>query len=212
MRCRFGSQLLAVKAQILTFDRRIMAWHRSNETSKRLDAIPGVGPALATALVASVADPRAFRSGRDFSAWIGLVPKQNSSGGKDKLGSITKRGDRYLRSLFTVGAIRRDPLRQAPWHQSSTLAHRVVGATANQGRRYRSRQQDCSDRLGDDGQGRALQRTRCTCGVIKTASGNPAWCDGWKGRTARNAEPVDPAIRTTHLGQSIVECVVMTGT
>jgi transposase len=56
-------------------------------------------------LVASVADPKAFRSGRDFSAWIGLVPKQNSSGGKDRLGSISKQGDRYLRSLFTVGAL-----------------------------------------------------------------------------------------------------------
>ena len=100
-----GAQLMALKAQILAFDRRIMAWHRSNETSKRLDAIPGVGPALATALVASIADPKAFRSGRDFSAWIGLVPKQNSSGGKDKLGSISKQGDRYLRSLFTTGAL-----------------------------------------------------------------------------------------------------------
>ena len=69
------------------------------------DEIPGVGPALATALVASVADPRVFRSGRDFSAWIGLVPKQHSSGGKDRLGSITKQGDRYLRSLFTAGAL-----------------------------------------------------------------------------------------------------------
>jgi transposase len=100
-----GEQLRVLKAQILEFDRRIMAWHRSNETSKRLDEIPGVGPALATALVASVADPRAFRSGRDFSAWVGLVPKQNSSGGKEKLGSITKRGDRYLRGLFTAGAL-----------------------------------------------------------------------------------------------------------
>ena len=54
---------------------------------------------------ASIADPRAFRSGRDFSAWVGLVPKQNSSGGKERLGSITKRGDRYLRSLFTAGAL-----------------------------------------------------------------------------------------------------------
>jgi Transposase IS116/IS110/IS902 family len=76
-----------------------------NETSKRLDAIPGVGPALATALVATIGDPKAFRSGRDFSAWIGLVPKQNSSGGKDKLGNISKQGDRYLRSLFTAGAL-----------------------------------------------------------------------------------------------------------
>ena len=100
-----GAQLRMLKAQILEFDRRIVAWHRSNETSRRLDEIPGVGPALANALVASIADPKAFRSGRDFSAWIGLVPKQRSSGGKDKLGSITKQGDRYLRSLFTVGAL-----------------------------------------------------------------------------------------------------------
>jgi transposase len=100
-----GAQLRMLKAQILEFDRRIMAWHRSNAASKRLDAIPGVGPALATALVACVADPRAFRSGRDFSAWIGLVPKQRSSGGKDKLGGISKQGDRYLRSLFTAGAL-----------------------------------------------------------------------------------------------------------
>ncbi len=100
-----GAQLRMLKAQILEFDRMITAWHRSNETSRRLDDIPGVGPALATALVASIADPKAFRSGRDFSAWIGLVPKQNSSGGKDRLGHISKRGDRYLRSLFTAGAL-----------------------------------------------------------------------------------------------------------
>jgi transposase len=100
-----GHQLQGLKAQILEFDRRINAWHRSNETSRRLDDIPGVGPALATALVASVPDPKAFRSGRDFSAWVGLVPKQNSSGGKERLGNITKQGDRYLRSLFCAGAL-----------------------------------------------------------------------------------------------------------
>jgi transposase len=100
-----GVQLRRLKEQILEFDRMIMAWHRSNEASKRLDAIPGVGPILATALVASVADPKAFRSGRSFSAWIGLVPKQHSSGGKDRLGSISKQGDRYLRSLFMAGAL-----------------------------------------------------------------------------------------------------------
>jgi transposase len=100
-----GAQLRVLKAQILEFDRMIIAWHRSNETSKRLDEIPGVGPALATALVASITDPKAFRSGRDFSAWIGLVPKQHSSGGREKLGGISKQGDRYLRSLFTAGAL-----------------------------------------------------------------------------------------------------------
>jgi transposase len=100
-----GAELKMLKAQILEFDRQIMAWHRSNATSRRLDDIPGIGPALATALVASVSDPKVFRSGRDFSAWVGLVPKQRSSGGKDKLGSISKQGDRYLRSLFTTGAL-----------------------------------------------------------------------------------------------------------
>ncbi len=105
MCCALGAQLRMVKAQILEFDRLIMAWHRSSEASRRLDDIPGVGPALATALVATLLIPKAFRSGRDFSAWIGLVPKQNSSGGKDRLGSISKRGDRYLRSLFVAGAL-----------------------------------------------------------------------------------------------------------
>ncbi len=95
----------------------IMAWHRSNEASKRLHLIPGVSPMLATALVASVADPKVFRSGRNFSAWIGLVPKQHSSGGKDRLGSISKQGDRYLRSLFVAGALVRHPLCQDPRHQ-----------------------------------------------------------------------------------------------
>src|SRR5271169_2489839 len=100
-----GTQLQSLKAQILKFDRMIMAWHRSSEASRRLDDIPGVGPALATALVATVAEPRTFRSGRNFSAWIGLVPKQHSSGGKERLGSISKQGDRYLRSLFVAGAL-----------------------------------------------------------------------------------------------------------
>ena len=100
-----GAQLHRIKEQILEFDRMIRAWHRSSEMSRRLDDCPGVGPALATALVATVADPKAFRSGRNFSAWIGLVPRQNSSGGKDRLGSISKQGDRYLRGLFVAGAL-----------------------------------------------------------------------------------------------------------
>jgi transposase len=100
-----GSQLLGLKKRILEFDRMILAWHRSNQASKRLNCIPGVGPLLATALVASVGDPKSFRSARNFSAWIGLVPKQHSSGGRERLGSISKQGDRYLRSLFVGGAL-----------------------------------------------------------------------------------------------------------
>ena len=100
-----AAQLELVKRQILEADRRVLAWHRTSRTSKRLEAIPGVGPLIATALVASIPDPGVFRSGRDLSAWIGLVPKQNSTGGKEKLGNISKAGNRYLRSLLVVGAL-----------------------------------------------------------------------------------------------------------
>jgi transposase len=100
-----GVQLRMLKERILEFDRMIRTWHRSSAMSMRLDDCPGVGPVLATALVATVADPKLFRSGRNFSAWIGLVPKQHSSGGKDRLGSISKQGDRYLRGLFVAGAL-----------------------------------------------------------------------------------------------------------
>ena len=112
-----GSQLLSLKKQILEFDRMILAWHRSNQTSKRLNCIPGVGPLLATALVASVGDPKSCRSGRNFSAWIGLVPKQHSSGGRERLGRISKRGDRYLRGLFVAGALA--VIRHAKLHSSN---------------------------------------------------------------------------------------------
>jgi transposase len=130
-----GAQLRRLKEQILEFDRQIMAWHRSNETSRRLDAIPGVGPMLATALIACVADPKVFRSGRNFSAWIGLVPKQHSSGGKDRLGSISKQGDRYLRSLFMAGALaviryaKINGTKHRPW-LTALLARRPVKVAA----------------------------------------------------------------------------------
>ena len=100
-----GAQLQRLKEQVLAFDRMIRAWHRSSEMSRRLEECPGVGPVLATAVAATVADPKAFRSGRNFSAWIGIVPKQHSSGGKTRLGGISKRGDRYLRFLFVAGAL-----------------------------------------------------------------------------------------------------------
>jgi transposase len=98
-------QLGSVKQQILEADRRILAWHRSSEVSRRLDEIPGVGPLIASALVASIPDPQAFKSGRNLAAWIGLVPKQSSTGGKERLGRISKAGNRYLRSLLVVGAL-----------------------------------------------------------------------------------------------------------
>ena len=114
-------QLASVKQQILDADRRVLVWHRASEQSRRLDDIPGVGPLIATALVASIPDPHAFRSGRDLAAWIGLVPRQNSTGGKERLGKISKAGNRYLRKLLFVGALsvirraKQTDCRRRPW-------------------------------------------------------------------------------------------------
>jgi len=99
------AQLHAAKIQINGLDQRIIQVHRANADSKRLDAIPGFGVILSTAVVATMTDPKAFKTGREFAAWIGLVPRQNSTGGKERLGSISKQGDRYLRRLFVLGAI-----------------------------------------------------------------------------------------------------------
>jgi transposase len=98
------TQLHAVQIEISGLDKRITQIHRTNADSKRLDTIPGFGVILSTAVVATMTDPKAFRTGREFAAWIGLVPRQNSTGGKERLGSISKQGDRYLRRLLVVGA------------------------------------------------------------------------------------------------------------
>ncbi len=100
-----GAQLVVVKEQLLENDRRIRASARETEVGRRLMEIPGVGPLLASAFVASVADPTMFKCGRDLAAWIGLVPKQNSSGGKERLGGISRAGNRYLRQMLVVGAM-----------------------------------------------------------------------------------------------------------
>lgn len=100
-----AEQLQRLNAQVLENDRAIRETIRTSEVARRLMAIPGVGPLLASALVASIADPATFKSGRNLAAWIGLVPKQNSSGGKERLGSISKQGNRYLRQLLVVGAL-----------------------------------------------------------------------------------------------------------
>jgi transposase len=98
-------QLRLVNVQILENDRLIRTNARATEVGRRLMEIPGVGPLLASAMVAAVADPTAFKTGRNLAAWIGLVPRQNSSGGKERLGGITKQGDRYLRQMLVVGAL-----------------------------------------------------------------------------------------------------------
>lgn len=99
-----ATQLEAMAGEIRTLERRLMAWHRADATSQRLETIPGVGIITATALAASVPDPSVFKSGRQFAAFLGLVPRQNSSGGKDRLGRISRMGNGYLRKLLVVGA------------------------------------------------------------------------------------------------------------
>jgi transposase len=111
----------AIGTEIASIDKSILALHRGCEASRRLAEIPGIGPIGATALVAEIGDWKTFSSGRSVAAWIGLVPKQHTTGGKDRLGSITKQGNRYLRWLLVVGAMaviryaRKHGTQKRPW-------------------------------------------------------------------------------------------------
>jgi transposase len=97
-------QWTQVQGRINQIERQILHWHRSNEHSKRLAEVPGIGPITASAVMATIGDAKAFKSERHFAAWLGLVPRQQSTGGKAKLGPISKRGDGYLRRLLVHGA------------------------------------------------------------------------------------------------------------
>jgi len=101
----FARQYANLAVEIRAIEKHIHAWHRSCEESRRLEEIPGIGPIVATALIAEVGDWKAFSSGRNLAAWIGLVPKQHSTGGKERLGRISKQGNRYLRWLLVTGAM-----------------------------------------------------------------------------------------------------------
>jgi transposase len=101
---RLTDHLKELDRQVRELEQQIIVWHRNSELSQKLEHIPGIGPLAATALVASIADAKSFKNGRQVSAWLGLVPRQNSSGGKPTLLGISKRGDRYLRTLLVHGA------------------------------------------------------------------------------------------------------------
>jgi transposase len=151
-----AQQALATHAQLREIDRALAAAARTDDLARRLATIPGIGPVGATALAASVADPGQFRSGRQFAAWLGLTPLQNSSGGKERLGRISKMGDRYLRKLLVVGAtslvrrarhkpeavdrrladlLARKPVRLAPVAMANKMA-RIVWAVMARGETY----------------------------------------------------------------------------
>ena len=97
-------QLRDTTRKIDDLEKRVHDWHRSNEVSQRLATAPGIGPMTATALVATVGDPQHFKSGRQFAAWLGITPREDSTGGKARPGKISKRGDSYLRCLLIHGA------------------------------------------------------------------------------------------------------------
>ena len=114
-------ELVRLAAQIVEIDDRLMAFHRANEVSRRLVAVPTIGPIGACMLAMKAPDPHAFRSGRDFAAWIGLTPKNHSTAGKQRMGAITRAGDEALRSTLVVGAtaliqqVLRGRSKPSPW-------------------------------------------------------------------------------------------------
>lgn len=110
-------QLLSLEREIVDAEKHLTAWHRASEVSQRLETTPGIGPITASALTASITDPSIFRTGRAMAAWIGLVPRQNSTGGKERLGRISKQGDQYLRWLLVAGAM--TVIRHAKRHGTS---------------------------------------------------------------------------------------------
>ena len=133
-----AAQLDEAEQRIEDLDARIAAWHKASPASQRLATIPGIGPLVATAITATIADPSTFRSGREFAAWLGLVPRQRSTGGKQRLGRISREGDGYIRRLLIIGAqavlLRSKAAHADPWMQG-LLARRprlvVAVALAN---------------------------------------------------------------------------------
>jgi transposase len=133
-----AAQLEEAESRLGELDARIAAWHKASPASQRLATIPGIGPLVATAITATIADPSTFRSGREFAAWLGLVPRQRSTGGKQRLGRISREGDGYIRRLLIIGAqavlLRSKAAHADPWMQG-LLARRprlvVAVALAN---------------------------------------------------------------------------------
>ena len=130
-----AAQLDEAEQRIEDLDARIAAWHKASPASQRLATIPGIGPLVATAITATIADPSTFRSGREFAAWLGLVPRQRSTGGKQRLGRISREGDGYIRRLLIIGAqavlLRSKAAHADPWMQGPLARRpRLVVAVA----------------------------------------------------------------------------------
>src|SRR5450631_3321032 len=132
--CAFGMEAQHIDQCIADCDAEIHNHVRHSEEAQRIQALSGIGPLTASALIATVSNPRDFKNGRQMAAWTGLVPRQNSSGGKQRLGVITKRGDSYLRGLLTQGArstlqvaLKRESLKRSRLEQWIFDLHARVG-------------------------------------------------------------------------------------
>jgi hypothetical protein len=154
-----AEQLSAVDGQIAKVETRMMACHKVNPVSQRLSTIPGVGPVIATAITATVADPAVFRSGREFAAWLGLTPTQKSTGGKQRLGRISRKGDQYIRRLL-VDHWSSDCLAALESRQGQSVDSGSAGVLRPAEGRSGARQQDGSHRLGRHGERRTLSADR----------------------------------------------------
>ena len=132
---RLGEELKALDKQVREMERQITLWHRDNEPSCKLEAIAGIGPITASAFVASVGDAKSFKNARQVAAWLGMVPRHEGTGGKVKLGRISKRGDVYLRTLLihgaraVIAAFERKPVQADGWFKQ-LLARRNKNVAA----------------------------------------------------------------------------------
>ena len=176
---RLLAQLQQLDQQVLELEREIVLWHRQNDDSRQLERIGGIGPLTASAYVASLGNAKGFNNGRQVAAWLGIVPRQDSTGSKPKLLGISKHGDVYLRTLLIHGA--RSVLRHLEHRpdQTDTLAH-APDAQARQERRCRgASEQECAHRLGAAG----ASATTPTC--RRHRAGEPPSTDSRSMRIAR---------------------------
>jgi transposase len=160
-------QIRDTQVRVTEIEKRIVAWHRASDVSRRLETIPGIGPIIASAIAATVTDASVFASGRQLSAWLGLVPRQHSSGGKERLRGITKQGDPYIRRLLIIRRDRRSAV-HTPTGADRRLDIGASGAATAPGRGGCACQQDGAHRVGSVG-ARANLSSACDRGLIATA-------------------------------------------
>lgn len=202
-----ADQLDLVNRQALETDRLILASARATDIGRRLMAVPGVGPVLASAIVASVPDPHAFKTGRNLAAWIGLVPKQNSSGGRARLGGITKQGNRYLRQLLVIGALA--VIRYAERHGTKRpwlvklMARRTTKIAAVALANKTARMVWAIMTSGEHTGSRCCRPRRDQAPLRRTSLGRA---------TKEGCEPVEPGGGKTHLRHRAPEPVLLVGT